>query len=176
MAMSENSRKVFEYMKGFVGQQTLTIESIAEACGLTAKSTNGTLLALSRHSLFERVPTVNEEGNVVKYIVPLPAINEFNPDTPSASDLKKSGSGNYSDTSKAIIKLLQTKVDSAENFTAKDIADALGLALASVNGSLTGLQKKGHIERMEQKAIIVDGVATNVRYIKVLPTISEITL
>lgn len=173
MAISENSAKVFEYMKGFVGQQVLTVDSIAEATGLTAKSVNGTLLALGKKNIFTRVPAVNGEGTVVKYIVPTPEINTYNPYEPSASDLKKSGGGNYSESSKSIIRLLQTKLGSDENFTAKDVAESLGLPLASVNGSITGFSKKGYVERLAPKGVIVDGVATNVRYLKVLPAIKD---
>ena len=39
------------------------------------------------------------------------------------------------------------KEHEGEDFTAADIAEALGMEVRSVNGSLTGMQKKGWIAR-----------------------------
>lgn len=175
MAISENSAKIFEYLKGYVGQKVLTVDSIAKETGLSQKSVNGTLLALSRHNIFTREPGISEEdGTAIKYIVPTEEINNYDPYAPTASDTKKNSGSNYSDTSIAILKLLKTKVDTNENFTAADIAQALSLPLASVNGSLTGFQKKGLVERLEPKGVMINNQAKNVRYIKVLPAIKEV--
>lgn len=175
MAISENSAKVFEYIKGFVGQKVLTTKTIAEATGLSEKSVNGTLLALSRHNIFTREAGIADDGSVVKYIIPTEEINSYDPYAEPVSKSKKSGSS-YSDTSLEILKLLRSKADTNENFTAKDIAEALNLPLASVNGSLTGFQKKGLIQRQEPKGVMIDNQAKNVRYIKVLPAIKELEL
>lgn len=55
----------------------------------------------------------------------------------------------------------------AENITAQDIADALGLGVRSVNGSVTSaFQRKGLMERVEAEKTLEDGTHAKVKYIK----------
>lgn len=56
MALKENSKKVFNYVKEMDGQD-ITAADIAEATGLEIKSVNGIVTsAFQRKSLMERVP------------------------------------------------------------------------------------------------------------------------
>lgn len=54
----------------------------------------------------------------------------------------------------------------SENITAQDIADALGLGVKQVNGSVTSaFQRKGLMERVEAEKENADGTHTKVKYI-----------
>lgn len=88
MAMSENSRKVYDYVKSVDGQN-VTAADIAEATGLEIRSVNGVVTsAFQKKGLMERVPAeievVNEKGEkshkAVKFIRLTDAGREFNPD------------------------------------------------------------------------------------------------
>lgn len=62
----------------------------------------------------------------------------------------------FSENAQSIIKFLQANKGS--DFTAPDIAEATGLKTATVNGVVTGLQKKGftvreEVEGFEKKVI-----------------------
>jgi hypothetical protein len=55
----------------------------------------------------------------------------------------------------------------AENITAQDIADALGLGVRSVNGSVTSaFCRKNLMERVEAEKTLEDGTHAKVKYIK----------
>lgn len=53
-----------------------------------------------------------------------------------------------------------------EDFTAQDIADATGLGVKSVNGSVTSFQKKGLTERVECEVETEDGKHATVKFVK----------
>ena len=54
-----------------------------------------------------------------------------------------------------------------ENITAQDIADALGLGVKQVNGSVTSaFQRKGLMERVESERTLEDGTHAKVKFIK----------
>ena len=56
MAMKENSRKVFEYVKEHDGEN-MTAADIAEATGLEVRSVNGIVTsAFQKKGLMERIP------------------------------------------------------------------------------------------------------------------------
>lgn len=57
----------------------------------------------------------------------------------------------FSDNAKALIKFLQA--NPAGQFTADDLAEALGLTTRQINGTATGTQKKGITERVEIEGI-----------------------
>lgn len=62
--MSENSRKVFDYMVS-IGDKNVTANDIATALGLSPKSVNGIITqAFQKKGLMERVPAEieNEDG------------------------------------------------------------------------------------------------------------------
>ena len=53
-----------------------------------------------------------------------------------------------------------------EDMTAQTIADALGVNVKSVNGSVTSFQKKGHTIREEAEVEIDDGSHVKVKFLK----------
>lgn len=88
MAMSENSKIVYNYVKEHDGED-LSAADIAEATGLEVKSVNGIVTAaFQRKGLMARVPAEIEiedaEGKVthkaVKFIVLTDEGRAFNPD------------------------------------------------------------------------------------------------
>ena len=69
------------------------------------------------------------------------------------------------ENSKLIFNYVKAHED--ENITAQDIADALGLGVRSVNGSVTSaFQRKGLMERVEAEKTLEDGTHAKVKYIK----------
>lgn len=69
------------------------------------------------------------------------------------------------DTTKVIYNYI--KDHSGEDFTAKDIAAALGHENArSVNGSITGMQKKGWVVREEATVENAEGKPEVVKFIR----------
>lgn len=65
------------------------------------------------------------------------------------------------ESTKAIFNYV--KENDGKDFTAADIAEALGMEVRSVNGSLTGMQKKGWIVREVGEAEVTneDGKVTH---------------
>ena len=57
----------------------------------------------------------------------------------------------FSENAQTVIRFLQA--NPGGQYTANDIAEATGLAARSVNGTVTGLQKKGICERIEVEGI-----------------------
>jgi len=53
-----------------------------------------------------------------------------------------------------------------KDFTAQDIADALGVGVKSVNGSVTSFQKKGYTIREEAEIECADGTHKKVKFIR----------
>lgn len=69
------------------------------------------------------------------------------------------------ENSKNIFNFVKAHEDS--NITAQDIADALGLGVRQVNGSVTSaFQRKGLMERVEAEKTLEDGTHAKVKYIK----------
>jgi len=58
------------------------------------------------------------------------------------------------------------KKHDGEDFTAKDIAEALDMNVKSVNGSVTSFQRKGYTERVEAEATLEDGTHQKVKLIR----------
>ena len=61
----------------------------------------------------------------------------------------------FSENAQAVLRYLQA--DSNGQYTADDLADALGLTSRQINGTATGLQKKGLTER-----VVVEGIEKKV--------------
>lgn len=73
---------------------------------------------------------------------------------------------NVAVSEKSLIVLNYLKENNGENFTAADIAEALGMEKKSVDGIVTaGLQRKGLAERIPAK-VEVDGETKDVKFIK----------
>lgn len=88
MALSENSRKVFDYVKAHDGEQ-FTAADIAEATGLRVQSVNGIVTsAFWKKGLMERIPAeieiTNDDGKVVHKAVKFISLTDegraFDPD------------------------------------------------------------------------------------------------
>lgn len=61
----------------------------------------------------------------------------------------------FSENAQAVIRFLQA--DPNGQYTADDLAEALGLTSRQINGTATGLQKKGITER-----VVVEGIEKKV--------------
>ena len=61
------------------------------------------------------------------------------------------------------------KAHDGEDFTAKDIAEALGMNVKSVNGSVTSFQRKGYTVREEAEMELADGTHEKVKLIRLTP-------
>ena len=84
MAMKENTRKVFEYLRGIAGEN-VTSGDVAEALGLEKRQVDGIFTsAIQRKGLGIRVPAEIEleDGThkAVKFLQLTPAGMEFDPD------------------------------------------------------------------------------------------------
>lgn len=83
--MTENSRKVFDFVKEMDGKANITAKDIAEAIGLDVKKVNGSItMAFQKKELMKRVPSQvqDAEGKYVdvKYIVLTEKGRAFDPD------------------------------------------------------------------------------------------------
>lgn len=84
MALKENSRKVFDYVKSMEGHD-ITAQDIADATGLTTKQVNGSVTsAFQRKGLMQRTPAnvKLEDGTIktVKFISLTDDGRAFDPD------------------------------------------------------------------------------------------------
>lgn len=83
MAMKENSKKVFTFLRENDGEN-LTLHQIATALGMEAKSVNGCLVGMQKKGLVirEEASTMDDEGKAitVKYIRLTDAAYSFDPD------------------------------------------------------------------------------------------------
>lgn len=86
--LSENSLKVFEYVKSMEGKN-ITAADIAEATDLAPRSANGTITAFQRKGLMERVPAEIEleDGShkAVKFVRLTEEGKAFDPNAEEAS-------------------------------------------------------------------------------------------
>ena len=87
MALSENAKKVFDYVKGVNGAD-ITAADIAEGTGLEVKTVNGVVTsAFQRKDLMERIPAEIqlEDGTHkgVKFIRLTEAGKAFDPSAPA---------------------------------------------------------------------------------------------
>ncbi len=86
MAMKENTRKVWDYVKAHDGEKFIAAD-IAADLGLEVKSVNGIVTsAFQKKGLMERIPAKieTEDGTKeVKFIQLTDAGREFNPDESS---------------------------------------------------------------------------------------------
>lgn len=67
------------------------------------------------------------------------------------------------DNSRKVFDFL--KENDGKEFTAQDIAAALGVSVAAVTGSVNGLVRKGRAIRREETKTTAEGKATIVKYI-----------
>lgn len=57
----------------------------------------------------------------------------------------------FSENAQAVLRFLQANVD--KDLTANAIAEAINITPRSANGTITGLQRKGLVERVEVEGI-----------------------
>lgn len=131
MAMTENSKRVLEYLKGVNGAD-VTAADVAEALDLPKASVNGAFTAFQKKGL-----GIRKEATV--------------PGTAEISGLSITDEGiaadksEMSDTIKAICAYLEE--NKGEIVTLDDMSAALGLEKRSVNGSFNSLVRKGFAAR-----------------------------
>lgn len=130
--MSENTRKVFDYLKGIHGTKNVTSADVAEALGLEKRTVDGVFTGLQKKGLGARVEAE--------------AIGEATISFLSITDEGKScDTAEMSDTIKAILTYLTD--NEGANITLDDLAEGVGVAKRSVNGSFNSLVKKGFCAR-----------------------------
>jgi len=84
--LSENSRKVFDFVKAVDGQTQVTAADIAEATGLNVKQVTGCVnSAFQKKGLMTRIPAQVQDAETgmykdVKYITLTDAGRAFDPD------------------------------------------------------------------------------------------------
>lgn len=64
MALKENSKKVWQYLKDNAGNETIILDDIAAATGLTVKQVNGCVLGLQKKSDKHPVYAQRIEGKI----------------------------------------------------------------------------------------------------------------
>ena len=88
MAMTENSKKVFTFLRENDGEN-LTLHQIATALGMESKSVNGCLVGMQKKQLVKReeASVMDGEGKAVtvKYIRLTDAAYSFDPDATPAT-------------------------------------------------------------------------------------------
>lgn len=82
--MTENSRRVFEYLKAAGAGVKFTTKQVQEALGLEkAGSVTGSVTGLCKKNLCERFTETDENGKEIKYFALTDAGAEFDPDNVS---------------------------------------------------------------------------------------------
>ena len=86
MAMKENTRKVFDYVKSMKGQN-ITMNDISDATGVPPRSVTGSVTSFQKKGLMKRTPAEIElpDGThkPVKLISITPEGEAFDPDAPT---------------------------------------------------------------------------------------------
>lgn len=130
--MSENTLKVFEYLKSINGTKDVTAADVAEALGLEKRTVDGVFTGLQKKGLGARVEAEAMGEATISFL--------------SITDEGKAcDTAEMSDTIKAILAFL-TENEGA-NITLDDLANGIGVAKRSVNGSFNSLVKKGFCAR-----------------------------
>jgi DNA-binding MarR family transcriptional regulator len=130
--MSENTRKVFDYLKGIHGTKNVTSADVAEALGLEKRTVDGVFTGLQKKGLGARVEAEAMGEASISFL----SITE---------DGKACDTAEMSETIKAILAYLADH--EGDNVTLDDLADGVGVAKRSVNGSFNSLVKKGYCAR-----------------------------
>lgn len=130
--MSENAIKVLDYLKSIHGTKDVTAADVAAATGLEKRAVDGVFTGLQKKGLGVRVEAE--------------AMGEANISFLSITDEGKTcDTAEMSDTIKAILAYLSE--NEGANITLDDLANGIGVAKRSVNGSFNSLVKKGFCAR-----------------------------
>lgn len=136
MAYSENTIKVYNYLKGFAGQ-TLTLEEIASKVGLPKASVQGSLMGLTRKGL-GYFDSITQTGTATVKFIEL---------TDEGRTYEKD------DLSEGAQKILDyLKAHDGEKFTYHDIAEALNMNGRQVNGLIRNMENC--FKRPDQIALV----------------------
>lgn len=130
--MSENTVNVLNYLKSIHGKKNVTAADVAAELGLEKRTVDGVFTGLQKKGLGARIEA---EGVGEATISFLSITNEG----------KVCDTAEMSDTIKAILTYLTD--NEGKNITLDDLADGIGVAKRSVNGSFNSLVKKGFCAR-----------------------------
>ena len=125
MAMSENGKKIFEYLKANHGAK-VTAADVAAALGLDVKVVNGSFNSMVKNDLGARVEAEGVGTKEVSFLSVVGAAEE---------------GVELSENAQKIVDYL-TEIQ-GQNVTLDDVATALDMDKRVVNGSFNGLVKKG---------------------------------
>lgn len=132
MKLSENAITVLNYLKSIHGTKDVTTADVADAIGMGKKTVEGVFTGLQRKGLGARVEAQ--------------AMGEVETSFLSVTDEGKAcDTAEMSDTIKAILAYLTEH--EGEHVTLDDLANGIGVAKRSVNGSFNSLVKKGFCAR-----------------------------
>ena len=127
MKMSENTIAVLNYLKSVNGVKDVTSADVAKELGLEKRTVDGVFTGLQKKNLGVRVEAEGQGTAEINYL----SITEAG----RACDTSE-----MSDTIKAIIAYLIE--NDGKNITLDMLADGIGVAKRSVNGSFNSLVKK----------------------------------
>lgn len=130
--LSENAIKVLDYLKSVQGVKDVTAADVAAALGMEKRTVDGVFTGLQKKGLGTRV----EAEGVGEAKISFLSITE---------EGKTCDTAEMSDTIKAILTYLADH--EGANITLDDLADGIGVAKRSVNGSFNSLVKKGFCAR-----------------------------
>ena len=130
--MSTNTKAVWEYLKSIHGTKNVTSADVAEALGLEKRTVDGVFTGLQKKGLGARVEAEAMGEATISFL--------------SITDEGKvCDTAEMSDTIKAILAYLSE--NEGANITLDDLANGIGVAKRSVNGSFNSLVKKGFCAR-----------------------------
>lgn len=130
--MSENTITVLNYLKSIHGTKDVTAADVAAATGLEKRTVDGVFTGLQKKELGVRVEAEAMGEATVSFL--------------SITDEGKAcDTAEMSDTIKAILAYLSD--NEGAHITLDDLANGIGVAKRSVNGSFNSLVKKGFCAR-----------------------------
>ena len=128
MAMTENSVKVLNYLKGVNGN--VTSADVAEALGMEKRAVDGCFTAMQKKGLGIRVDGTAKGTKEISFLT----LTGTQPE------------GEISDNAKAIIAYLTA--NAGINETLDDVAAGMGMDKRVINGTFNSLVKKGIAARV----------------------------
>lgn len=132
MKLSENAIIVLDYLKSVQGTKDVTSADVAAATGMEKRTVDGVFTGLQKKGLGTRVEAQGMGEATISFL--------------SITDAGKAcDTAEMSETIKAILAYLADH--EGDNVTLDDLADGVGVAKRSVNGSFNSLVKKGYCAR-----------------------------
>ena len=131
MAMTENSAKILNYLKGIDGK--VTSADVAEALGMEKRAVDGCFTGLQKKGLGARVEAEAMGTKDISFLVI----------TDEGIACEKT---ELSDNAQKVLAHLEAI--KGDNVTLDDVADALDMDKRVVNGTFNALVKKGYCARV----------------------------